>query len=475
MRVILVSPYIPLEVIYGKAFAQAGAVLPPLGILYITSYLKTKNKHDIEILDANALKRGAEETVEYILRNNFECAGFSATTLSYPYAVEIARLIRKKSPGIKLVIGGTHAQQDPATILAENPGLFDFVCYGEGEYAFESLLDYLTGAISKEKLLGWSYLEKGRIVKGQPAPIPENLDVFGHPAEIVPAEYITLYHEKILAYKKLPIFSVITSRGCPFQCTFCSTPNKFNYLYNKKMRYHSIKWVCQELKILEDKHGVREITFVDDTFNLRKTRVIELCQAKIKNNIRLVWTCSYEANIVDIQMMKKMRNAGCWGIMVGGESGSDRMLEFIKKGVTSRQLYRLGEIANSVGIVCRASFIIGFPGDTKETIEETINFVKRSSFHFPYFQLYIPLPGTEMFGQLQKYGMIIQGDPKERSACKVNYIPHGLTEEYLLDAFHRAHRTAYLRWGMIKNHLKFIRSIADIKRYWQGLMLLSGI
>ncbi len=473
MKVILVSPYVPLEAVYGKTLAQAGAVLPPLGILYLASYLRTRNKYTVEVLDSNVLKKGPSETAEYLLEGDFQCAGFSATTLAYPYAVEIAKIIKKGAPHIKLVIGGAHAQGNPEGILSENPGLFDFVCYGEGEYAFEMLLDYLDGKIPKEKLSGWIYCENGKIVKRPPSVIPENLDILGHPSELIPEEYIPSYREKVLAYKHLPTFTVMASRGCPFQCTFCSSPRKFKELYNKKMRFHTVEWVCRELETLSKKHGVREILFADNTFNLKRDRVIEICNSLIKKGIRLTWTCNLEANIVDIEMMKKMKKAGCWGVMIGGESGSDRMLKFIKKGVTSQQLLRVGRMANSVGIVLRVSFIIGMPGDTKETLEETIEFVTKSQFHFPYFQLYVPLPGTEMYDQLKEYGRIVEIDSKKRSAGMVNYVPFGLSEEYLLKVFKRAHQAAYFRLAMIKNHLKFIRSFADIRRYWKGLVLLS--
>jgi len=474
MKAVLINPYVPVEVIYGKTFAAQSVVLPPLGILYLASYLK--DKYNVEVLDANALRQRPADVEKYIFQNDFDCVGFSVTTLSYPYAVEIAENIRKASAGIKLVIGGVHAQGDYKSILSEYPGLFDFVCYGEGEYALESLLDYLSGKVSKEKLLGWSYLENGNMVTTQVASIPENLDIFGHPAEVISRDYVKLYHEKILAYKELPMFSVITSRGCPFQCTFCSTPQKFNSLYNKKIRYHSVEWICDELMLLKEKYGVREVIFVDDTFNFRRERILEFCEAILKKNIRIKWTCNFKAHISDIEMLKKMKKAGCWGIMIGAESGSNEILKLIKKGVTTEQVRLVGEMADSVGIFLKVSFIIGLAGDTKETIEKTISFAKSPGFHFPYFQLYIPLPGTEMFNQLPKYGRIINlVGSKKTSVSSVNFIPNGLTEEYLLDAFNRAYKEVYLRWQMVGNHLKFIRSFTDLKHYLKGLRLLAQI
>jgi len=314
-------------------------------------------------------------------------------------------------------------------------------------------------------------LENNEIKITPPAYVPDNLDVFGHPSEILSEIPISLYHEKVLAYKILPIFSIMASRGCPYSCTFCSTPRKFKNLYKNKMKYHSIDWIITELKILQ-KYGVREVNFVDDTFNTKRDRIIEFCEAKIKNNIDIIWSCNFEVNIADREMMEMMKKAGCWEIAIGGESGSDSILQFTKKGVTKKRLQFVGNLANELGIVSRVSFIIGLPSDTKETIKETINLIINSNFHLPYFALYMPLPGTEMFEQLSEYGKIIKKDAKKMSASSVNYIPHGLTEEYLLHTYNQAYRKVYLRWKMVRNHLQFIRSIKDIRRYLKCLKVL---
>lgn len=471
MKSLLVNPYVPLEIVYGESIKDFGAVLPPLGIFYLASYLKTTQKHAVELLDANALEMDSETVLAYVEKGKYECVGFTSTTLAYPYAVDYARLIKEKFPAITIIIGGTHAQSDPDGILTGTPGLFDFVCYGEGEFAYESLLDYLDNHINREELIGWKYVENDTIVTTPPAPIPDNLDIFGHPAEMLPKEWVPLYHEKINAYKELPMFAVMSSRGCPFQCTFCSSPRKFKSLYNKCIKFHSIEWIIQELALLENNYGIREIIFVDDTFNLKRERVIAFCEAKIRYNIRMIWSCNFKPNIADKEMLKQMKKADCWAIMVGGESGSDTILKFIKKGITSEQLRDLGKWANEVGIVSRVSFIFGLPTDTEETINQTIEFISQSDFHFPYFQLYIPFPGTEMFDQLESYGTVVVKDEKHRSASEVNYIPFGVTEEFLVNAPSRAYKKTYLRWRMIKNHLQFIRSIKDIKRYLQGMSL----
>ena len=472
MKILLINPYVPIDVVYGRHGEQIGAVLPPLGILYMKAYLHGISDHHVDILDANALKMGAQQVLEHCAGKQYDCVGFSATTLAYPFAMDAARLIRDSQPAVKLILGGPHAQGDPEGIIQANPSLFDYVCYSEGEFALSLLLDYFAKRLTEPELKGWLYSKNGEIIRTPMPPVPDNLDLFGHPAEHVPTQWVRLYHEKVLAYRNLPMFAVMSSRGCPFKCTFCSTPFRFKTLYQGKMRYHSIEWLIEELRLLEEKHGVREVNIVDDTFNVNRERALEFSRRKSESGLRMAWACNFEANIADPALISAMKNAGCWTIMVGGESGSDRMLEFIRKGVTAKKLEQVVQWAHEIGIVTRVSFILGLPTETKESIAETINLIKRSNIHFPYFQLYVPLPGTAMYEQLERYGKILVKDAHLRSASKVNYLPHGLTEPELMDAYQRIFRTVYFRWSMIANHLRFIHSWADVVRYWKGFRAL---
>jgi radical SAM superfamily enzyme YgiQ (UPF0313 family) len=472
MKAILINPHVPLSVVYGEKLAGTGAVVPPLGLLYLMAHLERRGKHKADLLDANVLELSAERTVGRAA--GYDCVGLSATTLAYPYAVDIARRLKEKYPGVIIALGGAHAQSSHEEILKTEGRLFDYVCYGEGEYAFERLLDHLEGTIGRNEIESMSFSENGRVTVNPPALIPEDLDVFGHPADMIPREYVGLYHEKILAYKSLPFFTMISSRGCPFHCTFCSTPRKFAGLYKNKMRCHSVNWICEEMLILRRKFGVKETAFMDDTFNLSKERVTSLCGEILRRGIKMSWTCNFKAHISDMEMLLAMKKAGCWGIMAGAESGSDRILSLIKKGVTAAQIYKLSVEADEAGMFTRASFILGLPGDTCETVRETLRFAKKCRFHFPYFQLYMPFPGTEMFGSLERFGKIIVSDPKKMSASRVNYLPTGLSEAYLQNVFNSSHKEVFLRPDMIRRHFKFLRSFADVRRYWTGFLLLIG-
>jgi len=469
MKILLVNPHVPLSLLYGEKLKKMGAVLPPLGIFYIASYLRNRKDTEVEILDANALNYDANTVVEYIKKNNPNLVGFSCTTTAYGYAKEIAQKIRENNPELRILAGGAHAQAAADDILADNHALFDFVCYGEGETAMESLIDHLSGKISKIHLRGWKYLENDAVVTSLPAEIPDNLDIFGHPSEIMPTSLIRHYHEKVNAYMKLPMSAIMSSRGCPFNCFFCSSPEKFKNIYGKKVRYHSTEWIIKEMEIFRSRSGVKEIIFLDDTFNLDKNRVREFCQKKKAARIAMKWSCNFEAAIADQELFHAMKKAGCWTVMLGGESGSDKILKFIHKGVTAAQLLMAGKWAARAGILTRVSFIFGLPTETEETISETIDLIHKSDFHFPYFQLYMPLPGTALYRILSQYGTISPDIEKRMTAGTVNYIPNGLSSEILQRSIKSAYRRCYLNWRMIKNHLSAIRAPSDAVRLLRGV------
>ena len=466
LRTLLISPHVPLSVTYGSLAKGVGAVLPPLGILYLASHLKGLGYTEIEVLDANVLKWEADRVLSHVGLFRPNIVGLTATTLGFPYAVEVAQQVRQFDPTITIVLGGPHAKGAKEQIFDSDPGLFDFICYGEGEIAFQTLIDYLAKKHSEEELRGVLYLKQGKLVTAPPAITPLSLDAFGHPSEWVDPAWVPQYHEKVMAYKFRPMFALYTSRGCPFKCTFCSSPSEFSDIFNKRMRYHSIEWILEEIRILQRRFGVREIIFVDDTFNLKRSRVMDFCKALIAANLDLLWTCNFEVHITDRELLQTMKQAGCWGIMIGAESGDPQVLKDLKKGITLEELSQTAKWCNELGLASRPSFILGTPTDTRESIERTIDFASKQPFHFPYFQLYVPIPGTEMFKHLSEQGKLLIKDRKQMAAAQVNYVPNGLDFSFLASSFRKAHLRSYINFRMILRHFRLIKTWNDVYRYF---------
>ena len=450
---------------YGSAAQGAGAVLPPLGILYLASYLRKLDRDGVEVLDANVLQWGSDRVLTHVQQAKPRVVGLTSTTLGFPYAVDIARAVRAWNPEIVLVLGGAHAMGAKAEVFRSDPGVFDYVCYGEGELAFRSLMEFLAGEIPESGLRGFLYERDGKVVHTPEAPPPMDLDPFGHPSELVDPAWVPRYHEKVMAYKFRPMFALYTTRGCPFQCTFCSSPSLFQEVYGRRVRSHSVSWILEELRILQSRFGVREVIFVDDTFNLKRDRVMEICASMAREGTRVSWTCNFEAHLADKAMLQTMKDSGCWGIMIGAESGDQRVLDDLKKGIRVEDLTELAAWCEEVGIASRPSFILGTPTDTPESIRTTIDFAVNGRFHFPYFQLYVPLPGTEMFRTLSRHGQVLVKDRRQMAAAQVNYVPQGLDPEFLARSFRQAHVRSYANLKRMRRHLRMIRGPRDLLRY----------
>lgn len=464
-KTLLITPYVPMEVIYGSAARGVGAVLPPLGILYLKSTLHRSGRSGIEVLDANVLEWGPDKVMAHVRSVRPRIVGLTSTTLGFPYAVDVAKAVRAWDPTVVLVFGGAHAIAAKDDVFRSDPGAFDYVCYGEGEVAFESFMSHMAGEIPESQVKGMMWMRDGALVTAPEAVTPMDLDGFGHPAEHVEAAWVPRYHEKVMAYKFRPMFALYASRGCPFKCTFCSSPALFDELYGKRVRQHSVPWILDEVRILQRRFGVREAIFVDDTFNLKRSRVLEFCASLARERIDLSWTCNFEAHIADRALLRTMKDGGCWGIMIGAESGDPQVLKDLKKGIEVEDLSNLAAWCEEVGIASRPSFILGTPTDTPESIRRTIEFAVNGRFHFPYFQLYVPLPGTEMFEMMSRHGEVLVKDRKQMAAAQVNYVPKGLDPEFLARAFREAHLRSYLNAAMWRRHLRMIRTPRDAARY----------
>jgi len=454
IKLLFVSPYIPLHKFYGVKYARFGAVLPPLGQAYITAYLK-KNGYYSEVLDANKLQLSYEETSQYVGDKGFDVVGIYATTLGYAEAVDLARIIKKDHPHIKLMLGGPHSIGEKHKPLEQNPGLFDYVCCGEGEIMCLKLVKKLEAGetdLSGVDGLGWRNGDKIVI-----NPINEiiDMDEIGSPSQQIGD--FRGYHQKIFSSQRTPFSVISTTRGCPFKCVFCSSPGYLQSIQGKKLRHHSLEWLDNELDYLVNHHGVREIYFVDDTFNVNTKRVFEMCDLFMKKYPKLIWSCNFESNIASKELLVAMKKAGCWSIMIGAESGNQDILRIIRKRNTIEQMEKLSKWCLEVGMMGRASFIIGHPGETPETIRDTINLATRINFPFITFSLMTPFEGTELYDMAEKYGTW-KYDTDNCSLSTASYVPFGLTKEYLEKMQKKAHLSVYS--SMAKN-LRLLRYMKD--------------
>lgn len=463
-KILLVHPHIAMELQYGTKYQWAGAVLPPLGILYVAGVLE-KEGFDVEVLDANADEVNAEGVVKFVGEKNPMILGMTGTSLSFGENIKIATQIKELHPDITIVLGGVHAQGDPKGALSY--GCFDFVVPDEGEITMLDLARTLESGGDVENVKGLFYYKDGEPYSTGKGELVDDLDELPFPARHLLGD-ITRYHQKAFGYRYKPHTTMFTQRGCPFRCVFCSSSKQFREIFDKKIRAHSVDYVRREIQHLQDNWGIREIYFADDTFNLKKKRVHELCDMIIEHFPKLKWSCNFEANICDEELIDHMRRAGCWLIQMGVETGNAEIMKTIDKGITLEQVRLATDMAARAGMAIKTSFIIGNPGETKETIAETIQFAKSLPVHYVTFSMMAPLPGTYFWQNANDYGDFDRTAYDKFSMVSAAFTPTGLESDYLKNKQQEAHREVYLNVGMVKRHLGFIRSLEDIVRYTKG-------
>jgi anaerobic magnesium-protoporphyrin IX monomethyl ester cyclase len=353
-------------------------------------------------------------------------------TTRYPVSLKIAE--RAKKRGVDVVMGGPHVTFFDEETLSTK--WVDYVVRGEGEYIMLDLVRHLSNGKSLEEIKGISYRFQNRIIKNPPAPFVKDLDSIPFPArELLPLDRYTntLYGR----YSS----SMITSRGCPFNCEFCSC-SAFSGI---KWRTRSIENILKEIDLLYNKYGYRAINFLDDNFTLNPKRVTELCEKIIRRSWDLFWYAfsRVDAIVKNERMIQLMKKAGLSQIFIGFESGSQEVLDKIGKKVTVEKAYKAMEILKRHGVRVWGSFMIGALNETKEMIKETIRFAKKLNPQLSQFSILIPYPGTRLFEKVKDrlltddWECFWGGQP----VIKLNKV----TTEEMKDLIIKAYASFYLR------------------------------
>ncbi len=464
-------PYRPEDVAGGsKSIKRVLNIIPPLGLTYLATVLEREG-FEVKVFDFSI---GGEEKTLYegLDKGKYSLVGITSTTPSYYVAENLACKIKKKYPDVYLVIGGAHVSADPQGVMER--GVFDIGVLNEGEFTLLELARTLAekGRRSLHEVKGIVFRdEKGEIQFTPPREYIKNLDALPLPARyLLPP--LKVYHPTPASYRRLPLGVMMTSRGCPNRCTFCDRA-----VFGNRVRFHSPERVVQEFEELVCKYGAREIRFFDDTFTLNKSRVLEICALLQKKGLhRIPWTCLTAVKSVDKEILKAIKDAGCWQVLYGLESGDDRMLKLLKKGNTVQDNTQAVFWAKEVGLSVRADFIIGTPGETKESMEKTLKFAKSLPLDYAHFNKFVPFPGTEIYHNLVKKGYKFNF---ERSSIvdhtAIIYTPEGITPEEFKNFLNRAYKEFYLRPSYLLKHLLSIRSWEEFKGQFQGFLAIKGL
>lgn len=385
------------------------------------------------LLDAPPHHVSGEETIQ--IAKEFEFLVLFTSTPGYPGDIRLAKAIKAVNPKIKIAFVGPHVSVLPEKSLRDCPEI-DFVCRKEFDYA---VTDYAKGK-SLEEIPGVSFLKDGKVVHNPDAAQIQDLDSLPHVTEIYKRDLdVTKYNVPFLLH---PFVSLYTTRGCPAQCTFCLWPQT---LSGHPWRKRSTDDVAREMaKAKEMWPEVREFFFDDDTFNIQKARTIELC-AKLKP-LGLTWSCTSRVT-TDYETLKAMKEAGCRLLIVGYESGDPQILKNIKKGATVERARQFTKDCHKLGLVIHGDFILGLPGETHQTINNTIAFAKELDVETIQVSVAHAYPGTELYDYGVKNGFMVSGskmvDDGGHQLVQMQY--PGLPGDDILAAVHRFYDEYYFR------------------------------
>jgi hopanoid biosynthesis associated radical SAM protein HpnJ len=385
------------------------------------------------LLDAPSHHVSGEQTIE--IAKQYEFLVLFTSTPGFPGDILLAKAIKAVNPKIKIAFVGPHVTVLPEKSLRDCPAI-DFICRKEFDYA---VTDYAKGK-PLEEIAGASFLKDGKIVHNPDAPQIQNLDELPHVTEIYKRDLdITNYNVPFLLN---PYVSLYTTRGCPAQCTFCLWPQT---LSGHPWRKRSTDDVAREMANAKTLWpNVKEFFFDDDTFNIQKARTIELC-AKLKP-LGLTWSCTSRVT-TDYETLKAMKEAGCRLLIVGYESGDQQILKNIKKGATIERARDFTRDCHKLGLVVHGDFIMGLPGETHETINNTIAFAKELDVETIQVSVAHAYPGTELYDYAVSNGFMV-GDNKmvDEGGHQLAHIQYpGLSADEILSAVHRFYDEYYFR------------------------------
>lgn len=391
----------------------------PTGLTYIAAVLEQEG-HEVIVINPDSILPSAAKASkntsweqnllgegfhvwklleEFFISNPFDVIGISVMMSQFPSALRVARIVKSVNPNATIVFGGIGVTVRPELAFSEE-GLVDYVVRGEGEYTFRDLLKILREHGNVSDVKGVSFIKNGTLHHNPAATFIDDIASIPHPAKHL---YRTIVKEQPIppiAYGRL-----FLSRGCPFHCSYCDS----NKLWTRKVRYPTAQYVVEQIRQVRDRFGTRLFVFDDDNFFLHPKLCNEILDLMIDADLGVSWRCEVRANTVNLELLKKMKRAGCCSITLGVESGSDDILKKIGKGITREQTVAAARLIKEAGMLLNAFFIFGFPWENENHFMETCSMFHEISPDGEVggvCSFLIPYPGTQIYEEIKQMGLL---------------------------------------------------------------------
>jgi radical SAM superfamily enzyme YgiQ (UPF0313 family) len=426
--------------------SRVANIMPPLGLASISAYL-TAHGQDNDIIDCYA-HPGADSLIRAYLQERQPVAiGFSCTTSSFFDGERLARLAKELCPGIEVIFGGVHVSAMKEQVLEDYP-VIDYVVVGEGEETLRELL--ATPKAQREKVTGIVL----RTAEGQVAFTGYrkdllDLDRLPLPAYDKLAGYPAAYTLPIFNYPKAPNGSCLSSRGCPYACSYCDRS-----VFRRSFRYNSAEYLYRHLHFLKTTYGLRHLNFYDDQFTFNRQRVVDFCRAVIADPLGMTFNCAARAEHLDFELLQLMRAAGCWMISLGIETGDQDLLAAHRQNPDLEMMREKILLIKKAGIRVKGLLMMGLPGETEASIRKSQAYVYSLPIDDFNLAKFTPFPGSPVYRQIKEAGASMgtfHEDWEKMDCMCFQFIPKGIAaermEELFIDFYRRHFSRPRVMWG----------------------------
>ncbi len=459
MKVLLIKPY-----------NKSDHIQPSLGLGYLAESVRKDN--EVRILDCIKERVNLEGLDKFI--NNFkpDLVGLQCYTFDLAFIDAALRNVKARDKRIVTVVGGPHPSAMPLEMMDAFRGRLDFLFAGEAEAGFSKLLKSLDGGSKDFSSISGLTWREGESVKSNPRVFMEDLNDIRMPAWdlIHPEEYPESQHGAF--FKQFPIAPIMITRGCPYPCTFCAG----HVVSGRKVRRRSIDNVLAELTRLNKEFGIREFHVIDDNFTSDMSYAKEFLRRLKSLDLGMTWAVpnGVRMDALDEELLGLMKETGLYIISLGIESGSDRVLSDMKKHLTTSRIRECVRMINGAGIDVSGFFILGFPGETVGSINQTIKFSLELPLVRANFFTYLPFPGSESYEGLRARDEIQGIDWKRFYFTSASYTPKGISREKLKNLQRLAFAKFYLRPRILFYNLRSIKSLRQVlfllKRFFRWVV-----
>jgi radical SAM superfamily enzyme YgiQ (UPF0313 family) len=460
MKILLIRP---------DSFIPSAA--PPLGLLYLTSYIRNNSAHEVSICDARYHEYAYDQIEDIIRQEKPDLVGLTALSVENDETHEIAACSKRANPGAPYVVGGPYVTSDYTQVMQDSN--VDFAVIGEGEKSFLQLIDAINNGEDYSQVREISYRKDGEVLKTEQREYIENLDELPYPAwDAVDLELYFSYRKRGKRTSsnqhqwKKRVLPIQTSRGCPFRCNYCHN------LFGKKLRYRSIDNVIGELRLMKDEYNVEEIEVMDDTFNVDLNRAKEIFRRIIdeKFGFKFSFTNGLRADRFDDELLDLFKEAGVYRMVLAIESANPRIQKQIRKNVNLEKAKVNIEKATSRNFSVGAFFMIGFKDETEEEVWNTIDYAIDSPLATATFSIMTPFPNTDVWRELREEGHDLSGDYKHFSKVSLNVskVPTERLEELRKKGYMKFYLTPRRVW-------RILRTTPWWDRFFEKLFILFGV